>query len=585
MLVLLALTAVTVVAALLVGGYADTAKSEGASLPVLQREPKIQVVGTYLLAHDHGGYRRIGIIFNRLRLPSPKQITVRIRCQSGCPEEGSGKRHFVAPRQMRGKEVLNDAILDVEMTRKGWIGLYTILHDAGTENPEEEEFCLLPGAAGPSACPRHKQRKARPQPVASVGQSPTAAPFSQVALPATNRTAITSIDGTRGDRAPYSAEFTSAYQPFTALSDMVTYLGVTVGDPAVPVGLDPSDRMALKLCSSASCAGTELAAASPHVNNYGLTTADIGDVPVVPGETYFLVWNPPEDAHGSQWLTFWHGGTATVAGSHEPEAIVRGFWMEEGEGPEEAPPTLARRDVVDYAGVQPPPAPYSGSFQFASQGFKALSDKITKIGVVVGNARLARDAVGPEITLRLCETSDCSTGILATATPFIDNYGLTEADIGDVAVSPGHTYFIYWQSPHKIEGASWVSYWLGQGPEIEEARLFQAFARGYDSGGGAPSELFFSEQSGHLGSPTFSEPEHALGQGPTIEPLSFVQVSCRLYSPQIESAEPDGYWYRIHSFPWNDQYYAVANTFWNGVAPGEKAEPINTDLNVPPCPA
>jgi hypothetical protein len=45
---------------------------------------------------------------------------------------------------------------------------------------------------------------------------------------------------------------------------------------------------------------------------------------------------------------------------------------------------------------------------------------------------------------------------------------------------------------------------------------------------------------------------------------------------------PDGYWYRIASPPWNDRYYAPANTFMNG-DPWNGPYTHNTDLKVPNC--
>lgn len=92
------------------------------------------------------------------------------------------------------------------------------------------------------------------------------------------------------------------------------------------------------------------------------------------------------------------------------------------------------------------------------------------------------------------------------------------------------------------------------------------------------------EQAGYLGAPTFQNPGSDSGEGTRIPALGHVEVTCKIYAPQIESAEPDGYWYEIHSPPWSDHYYAVANTFWNGVGPGESGEPVNTDLSVPSCP-
>ena len=93
----------------------------------------------------------------------------------------------------------------------------------------------------------------------------------------------------------------------------------------------------------------------------------------------------------------------------------------------------------------------------------------------------------------------------------------------------------------------------------------------------------WSEQQGSLGANTFTNPYNASGLGPRIAASQWVQVSCKVYAPQIASANPDGYWYRIASGPWNNQYYAVANTFWNGDIPGQKPYTHNTDWAVANC--
>jgi hypothetical protein len=92
-----------------------------------------------------------------------------------------------------------------------------------------------------------------------------------------------------------------------------------------------------------------------------------------------------------------------------------------------------------------------------------------------------------------------------------------------------------------------------------------------------------TEQSGSNGSPTLADPFHASGLGPKIEPMATVEVICRVYAPSIKSAKPDGWWYKIGG-TWKGQYYAVANTFWNGDTPGQKPYTHNTDWNVPECP-
>ncbi|MFE9449550.1 hypothetical protein [Streptomyces sp. NPDC006739] len=91
------------------------------------------------------------------------------------------------------------------------------------------------------------------------------------------------------------------------------------------------------------------------------------------------------------------------------------------------------------------------------------------------------------------------------------------------------------------------------------------------------------EQSGSHGSPTFTDPYNASGEGPRVPAMSTVTVACRVYAPQIASANPDGWWYRIASSPWSGTYYAVANTFWNGDTPGKTPYTHNTDWSVPVC--
>jgi hypothetical protein len=101
--------------------------------------------------------------------------------------------------------------------------------------------------------------------------------------------------------------------------------------------------------------------------------------------------------------------------------------------------------------------------------------------------------------------------------------------------------------------------------------------------GPAPAPQVWNEQQGSLGANTFTNPYNASGMGPKIPPMAWVAVSCKVHAPQIASANPDGYWYRIASAPWSNAYYAVANTFWNGDIPGQRPYTHNTDWAVPNC--
>ncbi|MCX4632398.1 hypothetical protein [Streptomyces sp. NBC_01443] len=83
-----------------------------------------------------------------------------------------------------------------------------------------------------------------------------------------------------------------------------------------------------------------------------------------------------------------------------------------------------------------------------------------------------------------------------------------------------------------------------------------------------PAKHPIREESGSHGSPTFLNAHGAKGPGEPIPAHTWVEVECRVYAPEIKSANPDGWWYRIASSPWNGSYYAVANTFMNGDTPG-----------------
>lgn len=105
------------------------------------------------------------------------------------------------------------------------------------------------------------------------------------------------------------------------------------------------------------------------------------------------------------------------------------------------------------------------------------------------------------------------------------------------------------------------------------------------SKGGTPAhERTIRQQQGTQGADTFRDPYGAAGKGERVAPLAVVEVGCKVHGPQIDSANPDGYWYRLESPPWNGEYYAVANTFWNGDVMNERPYIHNTDFDVPDCP-
>jgi surface antigen len=97
-----------------------------------------------------------------------------------------------------------------------------------------------------------------------------------------------------------------------------------------------------------------------------------------------------------------------------------------------------------------------------------------------------------------------------------------------------------------------------------------------------PSPSTYNEQQGGHGVDTFTNYHNASGKGQRIDPGAWVQVSCKVKDTTIASVNPDGYWYRITSAPWNDAFYAPANTFMNG-DPWGGPYSHNTDFGVRDC--
>ncbi len=93
----------------------------------------------------------------------------------------------------------------------------------------------------------------------------------------------------------------------------------------------------------------------------------------------------------------------------------------------------------------------------------------------------------------------------------------------------------------------------------------------------------FEEQAGEGGAFTYRNPHKLSEAGKRVGAGQHVVVGCRTYAPEPESVVPDGYWYRLMSSPWNGEYFAPANSFWNGDVPGVKPYTHNTDFNVPKC--
>jgi hypothetical protein len=149
------------------------------------------------------------------------------------------------------------------------------------------------------------------------------APVTPPPATGVDREAVTSYDQMRGG-APYNGYFVSAWQGFTAQSNTLTHIGVTVGNTNVAAGSTSSTTVNIKLCLETSCAHV-LASVNPQIVNFGNTYADIGDVPVTPGATYYVVYYQPAATAGTTWVTYWWSGGPGIVQSDQMQAVVKGF--------------------------------------------------------------------------------------------------------------------------------------------------------------------------------------------------------------------------------------------------------------------
>jgi hypothetical protein len=167
-----------------------------------------------------------------------------------------------------------------------------------------------------------------PAPPAIPEAPSTPPPPTEPTNPSPNRQAITSYNQMHPG-APFHGYFDVAWQSFTAQSNTLTTLGATVGNPALPAGEAVPYSLTMRLCSTqpasdGTCAG-QIAETHPQIVNYGNTSADIGDVGVTPGATYWIDWLQPPFVGGTSWVTFWWAGGSTITSSDQLQMLVQGY--------------------------------------------------------------------------------------------------------------------------------------------------------------------------------------------------------------------------------------------------------------------
>jgi hypothetical protein len=180
----------------------------------------------------------------------------------------------------------------------------------------DAEACGTAGAdpAAPATSEANRPPPDRTPPPASA---PTPTSPSPV-----DRTAVTSYDRV-APSAPHHGYFDFAYQAFTAQSNTITQLGVTVGSQS-PV---PGAQVEIRLCATqpdnhGNC--QVLGRTTPQIVNYGGTYGDIGDIAVDPGQTYWIDYLQPSAGAGS-WVTYWWAGGSSISTSDQMQASAKGY--------------------------------------------------------------------------------------------------------------------------------------------------------------------------------------------------------------------------------------------------------------------
>jgi hypothetical protein len=169
------------------------------------------------------------------------------------------------------------------------------------------------------------------------------------------------------------------------------------------------------------------------------------------------------------------------------------------------------------------------------------------------------------------------SGFAATSTVSITCYD---------SVSPGG-FYTFALTTNGAGAASSASYcYSGDGPDHwVTAGGVESNHVAWGGGGGLPPpppQTWSEQETPNHPVNSFTNYHNASGMGPAISAGQWVQVSCKVYDPTIQSVNPDGYWYRIASAPWNNAYYSPANTFMNGDPYGGPYT-HNTDFAVPDC--
>jgi hypothetical protein len=81
---------------------------------------------------------------------------------------------------------------------------------------------------------------------------------------------------------------------------------------------------------------------------------------------------------------------------------------------------------------------------------------------------------------------------------------------------------------------------------------------------------------------TWANPVQLTGAGTPLGPRQSVQVMCRVQGYVVPDGDP--WWYRLASAPWDGNYYATSDAFYNnGATSGSDINGVVVDQQVPVC--
>jgi serine/threonine-protein kinase len=301
-----------------VASTVDTIKFEPQPDQVVQRDPIVR-------------YRLVGV--------APRhESTFTLDVGLTKAVQDSGGLASLAASQLAAENAYRDAIAARPGDTQGTVPVPTASPPAGSTGPANSgggaqaqrpaPGTSSQGSSGGQAIVPSPVRSSQPA-TPKASPKPTSTPPPPPPPPPPDRFAITSYDRMAGG-APYHGYYNAAWQSFTAQSNTLTYVGVTIGNPNYSNGTNWTVH--IQVCTSVwssggqgGCSGTIVADANATIVNFGNSAVDIGNVAVTPGATYYVAWFQPAAVGGATWVTYWWAGGSSIASSDQLQMVAKGY--------------------------------------------------------------------------------------------------------------------------------------------------------------------------------------------------------------------------------------------------------------------